>query len=323
MRLRWFLVLAAVAACGDDDDPGPPDAAPPLPGVEAYLATSDYDCTATGPFEAPSRSHVFGCFSDAGCDAPLVAGHRIANPFAPENSLSATRAAILLGIDIIETDVRLSSDGVVVLVHDGDIDRTTNGAGDVNQLTVAEIRSYNLAPETDDPPGDWSCDVVPTLDELFALTRDQIIVELEAKGAEAAAAAALYLQDNGLMDQSFILCDDNECAAARAAVADVKLMTRPADATEVANKIDYDPTPIMVHIDPLDTFLTNEVVAQIHGVDAKAYANAFLVGDAAALASNDLSQYLQMFEDGLDVVQAEYPHWGLQALGRLEPVESP
>jgi glycerophosphoryl diester phosphodiesterase len=324
MHIRLsFALLVTAFACGDSGNDGQPDAASPLPSVEAYLPASAYDCSATGPFAAPPRPHAADCFSDPACDARLVAGHRMANPFAPENSLSALRAAILLGFDIVETDVRLTADGEVVFVHDGDIDRTTNGVGDIDTLTLDEIRAFDLEPETDDPPGDFACEKVPTLDEVFGLARGQIVVELEAKGSEAAAASAAYLRDNALLDQAFILCDANECAAARAEVSDVAIMSRPGDAGEVTGAIDYAPQPIMVHIDPLDSFLTDEVVAQIHGASAKVYANAFLVGDAAALASNDLSLYLQMFEDGLDVIQAEYPHYALQALGRLTPTDSP
>jgi glycerophosphoryl diester phosphodiesterase len=323
MVLRLSLALCLVASCGDSSDGGPPDATPALPGTGGYLSTGDYDCTAAGPFVAPSRPHAADCFADLSCDAPLVAGHRIANPFAPENSLSGLRAAILLGVDIVETDVRVTSDGVPVLLHDGDVDRTTNGTGAVDAMTLAELQALHLETETDDPAGDFSCDTVPTLDDVFALARGQIVVELEAKGREGAAAAAQYLSDNDLMDQAFILCDDNECEAARAAVADVPIMTRPNDAAEVDAKLAYDPGPILVHIDPTSAFLTDEVVSRIHAAEAKVYANAFLVGDAGALASHDLSLYRQMFDDGLDVIQAEYPHWALQALGRLTPDDSP
>ena len=73
-----------------------------------------------------------------------MAGHRIATPFAPENSLSALRAAILLGVDVVETDVRLTADGVVVLIHDGSVERTLEGSGDVDQLTLAELQSLPM-----------------------------------------------------------------------------------------------------------------------------------------------------------------------------------
>lgn len=323
MRARLSVALLIAAACGDGAADGQPDATPPLPELGAYLPAQAYDCSAAGPFEPPPRPAPAGCFADSTCDQRLVAGHRMANPFAPENSLSALRAAILLGVDIAETDVRLTADGALVMIHDSEIDRTTNGVGDVAALTLDELRGYRLEPETDDPPGDFSCERIPTMDEVFELARDRIVVELEAKGAAAAAVSAAYLRDHDLLDRAFILCDPDECAAARAEVANVALMTRPGSAAEVAAALEYAPGPIMVHIDPTRDFLTVEVVDQLHAAGAKVYANAFLVGDAAALASDDLSLYVGMFEDGLDVIQAEYPHYALHALDRLTPNDSP
>lgn len=292
---------------------------PELPDTTAYLPLGAYDCTAAGPFVAPGRPHAETCFRDPGCTARLVAGHRMANPFAPENSLSALRAAILLGVDIVETDVRATADGQVVFIHDAEVDRTTTGSGNVDQLTLAEVRQFALEPEPSDPPGDWSCERLPTLDEVFALARGEIIVELEVKSTQGGVLSAEYLRDNDLYDHAFMLCDPDECAAIRAAVPDVPIMSRPREAAEVAAEIAYDPPPIMVHIDPTPPFLDDAILAEIHGLGAKAYGNAFTLADVAASGIGDLSYYPAMFDDGLDVLQSEYPHYALQALGRVSP----
>ena len=61
----------------------------------------------------------------------------------PENSLSAIGACVGAGVEVIEVDVRETSDGKLVLVHDATIDRTTDGKGYVSQLTYEEIRLYD------------------------------------------------------------------------------------------------------------------------------------------------------------------------------------
>jgi glycerophosphoryl diester phosphodiesterase len=320
-RSALLVAILALGACGDDANTAP-DARPLPPDADAYLPTASYDCRATGPFTAPARPHSLDCYADLDCDSPLITGHRIANPFAPENTLSALRAAILLGVDIVETDIRLSSDGVVVFIHDDTVDRTTRSNGLVQSLTAAQLQELEIEFETGDPDGDFGCDTIPTIDEIFALSRDQIVVELEIKDSNAGVVAAEYLRDNGLYGQSFLLCDPAECAAARAAVPDVPIMSRPGDPDEVAAEIAYDPPPEIVHIDAISTFLTADVVGQIHGVGAKVFANGFIRGDGPALGSGDYSGYLQLFEDGLDVIQAEFPHLGLQALGRIEQPET-
>ena len=292
---------------------------PPPPG--AYLTPETYDCRAQGPVEPPPRPHSPDCFAASDCSARLVTSHRIATPFAPENSLSALRAAILLGVDIVETDVRLTADGEVVLLHDATVDRTLEGSGEVEQMTLADLRALPMRVAATLPTGDFSCDRVPTLDELFELAAGRIIVELEVKDTAAGVLAAELLRDGGFGADAFLLCDPGECAAIRQAVGDAPIMTRPEAADEVAAALAYTPPPIMVHIDPFPSFLTEEVIGAIHAVDAKVYANAFLMADVEALTAGRFEAYAEMFDTGLDVVQTEFPHWALTGLDRLDPAQ--
>ena len=74
----------------------------------------------------------------------LVASHRAVHHELPENSLPAIKEAIRLGVDIIEIDVKVSKDGIPMLMHDGKVDRTTTGKGDLetqNLRSAAEATS--------------------------------------------------------------------------------------------------------------------------------------------------------------------------------------
>jgi glycerophosphoryl diester phosphodiesterase len=74
---------------------------------------------------------------------PLIGGHR-GNPAEhPENTLASFRSAIEIGVDIIECDVHMSSDGELVVIHDHTLDRTTDGSGMVRDLTYAELRKLD------------------------------------------------------------------------------------------------------------------------------------------------------------------------------------
>jgi hypothetical protein len=108
-----------------------------------------------------------------------------------------------------------------------------------------------------------------------------------------------------------------ECEAVRAAVPEVKIMTRPNDVSEMTWATSFDPPAIMIHIDPIPSFFTMDVIDQIHAEGAKVFGNAFVIGDALAAAQNDLSGYVGLYDDGMDVVQAEWVHYLLQALGRI------
>lgn len=72
-------------------------------------------------------------------------GHRGFTPLAPENSLPSFAYAGRLGQWAIETDVRLTRDGVAVCNHDADIQRTYNGAGAIREMTMRELSKYRIA----------------------------------------------------------------------------------------------------------------------------------------------------------------------------------
>lgn len=71
--------------------------------------------------------------------APIIISHRGANKLAPENSIPAIDLAAKMGYKGIELDVCSSSDGVLYLLHDGTLERTTNGIGKITQKTSAQI----------------------------------------------------------------------------------------------------------------------------------------------------------------------------------------
>jgi glycerophosphoryl diester phosphodiesterase len=77
---------------------------------------------------------------------PVVVAHRGASCTHPENTLSSFQAALALGAPVVELDVRLSADGIPVVIHDPDVSRTTDGSGWVHELTLEELRRLNAGP---------------------------------------------------------------------------------------------------------------------------------------------------------------------------------
>ena len=73
----------------------------------------------------------------------VIAGHR-GNPAAfPENTMDSFRSAVELGVDMVETDIHVSRDGKLVLIHDHEVDRTTDGTGLVREKTFEELETLN------------------------------------------------------------------------------------------------------------------------------------------------------------------------------------
>lgn len=107
-----------------------------------------------------------------------VIGHRGARFEAPENTLEAFRHAISLGLTTVEFDVHTTSDGELVVIHDATVDRTTNGTGSVNHMTLAEIQALDARSIHQH----WQEPVrVPTLADVLQTLRDMPRMEVEIK----------------------------------------------------------------------------------------------------------------------------------------------
>ena len=76
-------------------------------------------------------------------DNIFVAAHRGWLQLFPENTMEAFRAAAGLGVDQIETDIHMTKDGELVIIHDHKLDRTTNGTGFVKDYTLAELKQLD------------------------------------------------------------------------------------------------------------------------------------------------------------------------------------
>ena len=292
-------------------------------GSEDFLEPAQYDCSTAEPNpDPPMRPYAFGCVHEAACTDRFVTAHRMGNPFAPENSLAALRSSILLGADIVETDVRLTSDGEVVLIHDAEVDRTLSGSGNVEDFTLAELQEMTVDLELTDPEGDFACERIVTLDEVMALAEGRIVVEFETKRTEAGVATAQYLQANDLYGSAYVQCDLAECTAVRAAVADVPISLRVQAMSDLDAADAFDPPPIIYEVDEGSEFTEQEVLDRIHATGAKVFTNAFFSADITAFLG-DVSMYEPIYALGIDIVQTEFPHLALYALGRLEPTSAP
>lgn len=74
---------------------------------------------------------------------PIVVAHRGDSMHYPENTLPAFLSAVEMGVDVIETDVHLSKDGVLVIWHDPTLDRNTNGSGRIEDHTLEELKGFD------------------------------------------------------------------------------------------------------------------------------------------------------------------------------------
>jgi glycerophosphoryl diester phosphodiesterase len=95
----------------------------------------------------------------------LVVAHRGASARAPENTLAAFEAAVADGADVVELDVRLTRDGIPVILHDPDVSATTEGTGFIHELSLDEVKRLDAA------RGRGERQEIPTLAEALVSIR--------------------------------------------------------------------------------------------------------------------------------------------------------
>jgi len=125
----------------------------------------------------------------------LKIGHRGARAYEPENTVRSFQRAIELGVDAVELDVRKTKDNELVVIHNADVNKTTDGTGSVNELTLDEIK--RLVTEKGEK--------VPTLAEVldFVGKRVKILIELKEVGIEEQVLG--LISQKGLMDNVIIV----------------------------------------------------------------------------------------------------------------------
>jgi glycerophosphoryl diester phosphodiesterase len=125
----------------------------------------------------------------------LRIGHRGARAYEPENTLRSFKKALEIGVDAVELDVRKTKDNQLVVIHDPDIKRTTDGEGLVSELTLGEIKGFSAE----------KGEKIPTLKEAldFLDKKVKIVIELKETGYEEKVLAVV--RENSLQKNVVIV----------------------------------------------------------------------------------------------------------------------
>ena len=140
----------------------------------------------------------------------LIISHRGACRTAPENTLSAGHRAAILGADIVELDVRESADGILYVLHDATLERTTNGSGPIAETSSRELDRLDA--------GSWfgpefAGEPLPRLDIFLKALKPVIGFYVEVKAAEPGKVAAC-LESEGLGSDCIIYSEDPDLRSA-------------------------------------------------------------------------------------------------------------
>lgn len=139
-------------------------------------------------------------------DYVIVVSHRGDWRYAPENSVEAVQRCIDLGVDIVEIDVRLTKDGYLVAMHDKTVDRTTNGTGLLNEMSLAEVKALRLKNACG---ARGSRIQVPTLEEIMLAAKGKIMINLDKTEGETLKEAYEVLVKTETVDHAIFKADNS------------------------------------------------------------------------------------------------------------------
>lgn len=123
-------------------------------------------------------------------------GHRGACAYEPENTISSFRKALELGANMVELDVRLSKDGVIMVSHDSNISKYTNGSGFIENMLFRDIQKYDIK--------DKSGEKIPTLKEVLDDLQGRGGVYIEIKGDYLEDKLVYLLKEINFVEQIII-----------------------------------------------------------------------------------------------------------------------
>jgi glycerophosphoryl diester phosphodiesterase len=309
-------------ACGSSEGatPAPPPAttededagAPPAPPIDP----ATFDCRSLGKPQREPPS-TLACIRAAHCKGRFVAGHRGAGGelgiLAPEDTLAAYRASIALGVDLVETDPRPTADGVLVNVHDTTVDRTTTGSGEVEKMTLADLKALTL--RADKYAGDFSCEHIATLEEVLATAKGHAIVLVDANKTDRVDLLVAAIQKTETLDWAvFDTSSVDKIDQALALEPKLMIMPRVADVAEIANVTTRWPANAPIFIE-IDQKMFPNGVTEIHASDLRTFTDVFVTD--LGVRTSGKGDYLAPFDKGADAIQSDLPHEALRALGRF------
>ena len=337
MKIRTCTLLcASVFACSETESPVLMDAGFTDSGTTernslfapALVPPELFDCRTNGIPERPSSAAPLNCAFDPNCIERLVVGHRSAGGtapglglLAPENTMSAVRAAIAMGADFVETDPRSTKDGVIVNVHDVDLEGTTTSTAMVEESLWEDIQKLELKfPDT--IKGDFSCDRVISIRELLLASKGRINVLLDANKLDDDDVETLVqvIRETDTFDIAvFDTSSIPKVIKARSLAPNIMVHIRPDSPEEIAMQIAEvgGVAPVILEL-PL-----NRLDESIALVEAQWPATNVMVDSLGALDFQSAvdgqasMSTMALYEAGVDMIQTDRIDLLLEAVGRL------
>lgn len=255
------------------------------------------------------------CIDEAG--VTLLSAHRGGpEPGYPENAIETFAHTLAFAPMLIETDVRRTADGVFVLMHDAELERTTTGEGRVDETPWAELRRLNLV----DDEGAETGFHPPALADALAWAEGRSVLQLDVKRGVDPVEVARFVAAAGARDRTAIIVYSAEDAVAVAeAVPGVAVsvqITEPETLAEL-EAAGVDPARLMAWTGVADAGKP-ELWATLDAAGVPAAFGALWRIDGRVEETGDASVYAELARQGLDILSTDLDRLAYETLADIQ-----
>lgn len=255
---------------------------------------------------------------------PLVFAHRGGGGLFPENTLEAFDYSAKMGVDVLELDVHSTVDGELVAAHDRTVNRTTNGSGQINQLTLAELKKldagYHFTPDDGKTfPLRGKGITIPTLQEIFDAFPNQTF-NVEPKQAEPSITKPLCAMIRARnMTEKVIVGSFRQTAIDefRAECAEVATSATPSEVSEFLAL--YKAGLGETYTPPMQVLQIPERLGSLQIVSKEFVETARKLNlQVHVWTINDTEDMKRLLEMNVDGIMTDYPDRLLKLVGRMK-----
>ncbi len=262
-----------------------------------WLICSGYVLIAQEPLK--EFENIQSALFNTNSNVVMIAAHRGAHLLYPENSIPSVIEAIRLGIDVAELDIRFTKDRKMVIMHDKTVDRTTTGKGLVSDYTFDDIRKLKLRIKDS-----VTNEIVPTLEEVFMLAKDKILIDLDIKEYGCIDSIIPLVNRMG-MEKNCIFFVYLPAYAKMIKDLDHELisMVRTGKTSDVPDVFKIVKTEV-VHIDP--SHYNDTVINECKSNGSRIWINALGAVDKK-VAAGDINAFEEVIKYGANMIQTDQP----------------
>jgi glycerophosphoryl diester phosphodiesterase len=218
--------------------------------------------------------------------------HRGANKLAPENTMAATQKCIELGVEYVEIDVRESKDGILYILHDKTLDRTTNGSGPISEMHSTQIDQLDAGSWFSE---DYKGERVPRLESYMNEIKGKVKIYFDVKSCDLKKLIALVYKCGYQDDCFFWFSNDKKAREFRALDKHIALKMSVKKIEDLDSIMEYTPQLIECSID----LLTPQVISFCNKNNLKIMLN--------VLESCEEKNYQAVIDSPADLVNLNCP----------------